>query len=211
MIRDVDRYEEMMEQFKLWRDLSSSSAASVGEILSVALVAGLCLGTATLTITAFAWGRVEWMLGLFVAAWPIAVLGIGGLLLTTRLVAWKIQWWTEWLADRQEIEEEARSNIVLIPVKSGLQVDGVDAEDLKYFLRTIYATHDWTQRSWRGKWMPSGRPCHDAYHRQMIAVLEKAGILNDYGPRRRGWLKGTLAQALAQLRLDNKDDIICRN
>jgi hypothetical protein len=208
MIRDIDRYEEMMEQFKLWRDLSISSAASVGEIVMVALTAGACLGLATLVVTAFAWGRVEWLLGMLMAALPVAIVGVGGLLLTTRLVVWKIRWWTEWLEDQHTEDEERKSNIRLVPVKDGLTIEGVYVEDLKYFLRACYNTHDWTQRRWRGAALPSGRPCTEKYHRDMIEILEKAGILCDYGPRQKGYLRGTLEQAL--LRLGIEDDINCR-
>jgi hypothetical protein len=81
-------------------------------------------------------------------------------------------------------------------------VDGVDADDLRDFVRAVSVTRNWTQNSWRGRKMPSGRVCDNGYHAAIMAVLCNAGIVADYGPRRKGRLAIEDAdQALRMLNL----------
>jgi len=66
--------------------------------------------------------------------------------------------------------------------------DQVDNRDLRTFVRTICETKDWTQASWRGRQLPSGRTCDNAYHANLVAPLVKIRAIQDYGPRRTGFL-----------------------
>lgn len=67
-------------------------------------------------------------------------------------------------------------------------LNGVDVQDLKFFIRRICATRDWTQRAWRGARMPSGYPCDNEYHRQMMEILKQAGFIIGHKPRSSGRL-----------------------
>jgi hypothetical protein len=66
--------------------------------------------------------------------------------------------------------------------------EGIDVEDLEYFIRTICSTRDWTQRTWRGKIMPSGIRCDTRMHRKMCDILERAGFFVGRKPRSSGQL-----------------------
>lgn len=201
MSGEAQRHEEMLEQFRLWRDLSSNTAGSAGEIVTVALTSGMCLAVATVCVTWFAWGRPDLTLALLLFSIPLIVAGLGSLVITTRLVGWKVNWWTMWIQDQANGREEPAENIRLIRLKERAEIEGVDTEDLRFFVRTIWQTHDWSQRGWRKTEMPSGRPCTDSYHREMIEVLCKAQVLRDYGPRQGGYLSGSVEQALEALGL----------
>lgn len=87
-------------------------------------------------------------------------------------------------------EQAIKEDLRLIPVyrQHVPTFAGVDVEDLRFFIRRICVTRDWTQRRWRGKRMPSGAVCDNDYHRMMIAVLKDAGFLIGHKPRSRGQL-----------------------
>jgi len=70
-------------------------------------------------------------------------------------------------------------------------VGGCVPDDLRYFVRTIVATGDWTQKTWRGKQLPSGQKCDNDYHAKLCAVLQRIGIIVGAGPRVSGTLTTT--------------------
>ena len=74
--------------------------------------------------------------------------------------------------------------------------DGIDVEDLEHFIRTICATRDWTQRTWRGKVMPSGVRCDNRMHRKMCDILERAGFIVGRKPRSAGQLVARKAETI---------------
>lgn len=82
---------------------------------------------------------------------------------------------------------------------------GIDVEDLKYFIRTICETRDWTQRTWRNVVMPSGTRCDDKMHRKMCEILELSGFLVGRKPRHSGELlatrPGTILRTLGLIRV----------
>ncbi len=79
--------------------------------------------------------------------------------------------------------------IRLIPVYSGgKQVDGVPPKDLRSFIRSIVADKKWSQPTWVGQQMPSGRTVDIEYYAAMIAPLVKAGFIVDRARRKTGKL-----------------------
>jgi len=198
----VDEHErllERLEQFRTWQALIQDTQLDMAALVQTALTSSAMLGLATLLIT-FILERPDARPVLFAAMLPVLVLGVGALALTTRLVIWKIDQWTEEITQSEEPEPQPET-IRLVTLNRRREIGGVDAEDLEHFVRSAYETHLWAQKSWRGREMASGRHCNDEYHRQMIAVLEGYGILCDYGERSRGYLNGTLENALAMLGL----------
>ena len=79
-------------------------------------------------------------------------------------------------------------DIRLIPVRGGRLIDNAEERDLKTFIRTICDTNDWTQASWRGKRMPSGRECDNEYLSALIDPLVKGGFIQGRAPRVTGRL-----------------------
>jgi len=79
-------------------------------------------------------------------------------------------------------------DIRLIPVRGGRLVDNVEERDLNVFIRTICDTNDWTQATWRGKRMPSGKECDNEYLNALIEPLVKAGFIQGRAPRVTGRL-----------------------
>ena len=63
--------------------------------------------------------------------------------------------------------------------------EGIDEGDLRDFVRVIYQTHDLTQATWRGRKMVSGRVCSNNYHRDIMAILLRTGVVIEDGKARR--------------------------
>ena len=81
-------------------------------------------------------------------------------------------------------------------------IEGVDADDLREFIRVIYRTGDYRQATWKGRTFNSGRKCNIGYHTDIMRVLATAGIVADYGDRRAGHLAiEDVEQALRTLNL----------
>ena len=78
-------------------------------------------------------------------------------------------------------------------------IGGCAPDDLRYFVHTITATGDWTQKSWRGKQLPSGKKCDNDYHSTLCTVLQKTGIVVGAGPRVSGTLTTTNAEEILTL------------
>jgi hypothetical protein len=82
-----------------------------------------------------------------------------------------------------------RPDIRLVPVRgSAMTVGGVEPEDWRYFVTTICATRDWTQATWRGRWMTSGRKCDNEYWELLTGHLKRIGVIVNAGPRATGEL-----------------------
>jgi hypothetical protein len=78
----------------------------------------------------------------------------------------------------------------------------VNEKDLVTFVRTICDTGDWSQRAWDGRTLHAGKVVDKAYHHGLMRKLVMAGIVQDYGPKRRGRLAVTDADdALRRLNL----------
>lgn len=82
-----------------------------------------------------------------------------------------------------------RPDIRLIPVNgSSHTIGGVEPEDWRFFVQTICATQDWTQATWRGASMPSGRRCDNEYWDRLTKPLKAARVIVNAGPRATGEL-----------------------
>jgi len=88
----------------------------------------------------------------------------------------------------------------LVPVNRRVMVNGVDSEDLGFFARAAVETCDWTQATWRGRRLPSGKRCDNGYHAALVGCLTKVGIVRDYGRGTSGHLAvSDVAEALRLL------------
>jgi len=82
-----------------------------------------------------------------------------------------------------------RPDIRLIPVAgSSHTIGGVEPEDWRFFITTICATQDWTQATWRGVSLPSGRRCDNEYWERLTKPLKAARVIVNAGPRATGEL-----------------------
>lgn len=82
-----------------------------------------------------------------------------------------------------------RQDIRLIPVTgSTYTIGGVAPEDWRFFINTICQTQDWTQATWRGASMPSGRRCDNEYWERLTKPLKAARVIVNAGPRATGEL-----------------------
>jgi hypothetical protein len=78
----------------------------------------------------------------------------------------------------------------------------VNEKDLTTFVRTICDTGDWSQRTWDGRTLHAGKVVDKAYHHGLMCKVTMAGIVQDYGPKRRGRLAITDSdEALRRLNL----------
>lgn len=118
---------------------------------------------------------------------PLSLIGVmcARMQLTRLVAAFEEATQYDWDGDG---EIGVREDIRLIPVRGGSLVDGVDERDLRVFIKTICDTNDWTQGTWRGKPLPSGVTCDNAYHTALVAPLVKAGFIQGRGPRKTGRL-----------------------
>lgn len=82
-----------------------------------------------------------------------------------------------------------RPDIRLVPIRgSAYTIGGVEPEDWRHFVRTMCSTGDWTQATWRGVRMPSGRRCDNEYWERVTGHLKVLGIIVNAGPRATGEL-----------------------
>lgn len=86
------------------------------------------------------------------------------------------------------LQEAQAPELRFIPVSTPRLAQGPTAAEIRFFVRQICGSGDFTQRSWRGVELPSGRKCDDDLHRRMVAVLEKAGFIAGRGNRVSGEL-----------------------
>ena len=167
-----------------------------------AIVSGLVL--------MFAWHGWYWYWAdlkpfLLAASIPWAMVFVGLLWLT-----WRRLWaGLEMLLPVSELAADiGPEEIRIIPFQGrGKLIEGVDPDDLRFFIETVMATGDWTQRAWRGVRLPSGRKCDNDYWAMLTAILRKTGILVDAGPRSKGRLTTTDATRVLDLLGLNGGDV----
>jgi len=152
-------------------------------------------------VTVTAWHGWDWQWRdlrpfLFAAAAPWAMLFLGLLWLT-----WRRLWsGFETLIGGYDLDGIGPAEVRIVPYRGpGKLIDGVIPDDLRFFVETVTQTQDWTQRSWRGVKMPSGRRCDNEYWSQLIGVLRKTGVIVDAGPRATGRLTTRDAGEVMQL------------
>jgi hypothetical protein len=139
-------------------------------------LAAIVLAIVAWSVSLLLWKRVLWEVGLSFALIPLIILAVN-------LLAYLVQGLRERVTG-----VPAGESVRLIPVRSSRLVDGVDRDDLAYFVRTVARTGDTTQRSWRGVNMPSSATCDNALHARLVGILEKSGYLVERGPRTAGRL-----------------------
>lgn len=83
-----------------------------------------------------------------------------------------------------------RQDLRMIPVwrQQTPTYNGVDVEDLIFFIKRICVTKDWRQRTWTGVKLPSGIKCEIEDHRKMVEILKQAGFIIGHRPRATGRL-----------------------
>jgi len=150
-------------------DLVTATAIAAGALVVVG-------GGVSLLIRHSIW--LELCVGL--ATLPFAVLAMGMMLYLRRHLLWTLERLTGQDLD-QDGEVGQPERVRLVPVNRRVMVNGVDSEDLSFFTRAAVETCDWTQATWRGQRMPSGRNCDNSYHAALVGCLTKVGIVRDYG------------------------------
>ncbi len=146
------------------------------------------------------WTAVVFRTSFIIALVPLMVIGIMcARMQFTRLIAA----FEEALQYDLDGDGVIGEDIRLIPVRGGRFIDGAEERDLKTFIRTICDTNDWTQASWRGKRMPSGKECDNEYLNALIEPLVKAGFIQGRASRVTGRLIENNANVILQtLKLD---------
>lgn len=153
-------------------------------------------GIVLLVANSVAWALGHWSTELFRVVFILSFVPwiAGG------YVLFRIQWRYLWAAleritgqdwdDSGEIGDLPREQDIRVVPAFGKTstTDQVDNRDLRAFVRTICQTKDWTQASWRGRQLPSGRTCDNAYHALLVAPLVKIRAVQGYGPRVTGFL-----------------------
>lgn len=91
-------------------------------------------------------------------------------------------------SDEEPTEVDADARIIPVYREKRSTIEGVDAEDLRDFVRVLCQRRDWSQATWRGQRLPSGKVMSNEYHARCMAIVANAGIVVDYGPRRKGRL-----------------------
>lgn len=162
---------------QVWGLLVFSSGASVA-----VLVAGV--------LVLWAWlGCVDWRsfrYFLIVSAIPWALVSVLLALSTWRYALSVLEQITGYDLDQSGGVGDV-PDIRIIPYKGPKHtIDGVVPDDLRYFVRAITQTKDWTQKTWRGVRLPSGRRCDNDYWSAMVAILRKIGVIVNGGPRSSG-------------------------
>lgn len=185
---------------------AGSAISDLVALVFFVLVSGIALfAFVTLVLTVFVemsfWEAWRWGLGASLT--PIAVLGLISLRLLWALFTAALERILGVdLDDSGEIGDVAgREEVRLLPVwrNDVPLINGVDQEDLVHFVETITRTEDWTQRTWRGKTLPSGRACDVDYHQALCGVLEDAGVIVGRGPRTSGELATTDSRRILRL------------
>jgi hypothetical protein len=146
-----------------------------GELVTATAIASAALVIVSGGVAVLVWRSVWVELSLALALLPFALLALGMLLYL---------WGLESLTGR-DLDGDGMAGqperVRLVPVNKRVMVNGVDSEDLSFFTRAAVETCDWTQATWRGRRLPSGRRCDNGYHAQLVGCLVKVGIVRDYG------------------------------
>ena len=171
--------------------LTGRTFDALGELLVMGFVLSvliLVVGNALIALLQL-WSR---QVAVYVAAFAclplVAVVGFLSVILVKRLII-ALEVATNWDLNRDG--QVGRQDVRLIPVYKGgsePSVDGVEPRDLRAFIRTIVSTGDWTQDTWRGQQMPSGRKTDNVYYDKLVTPLVKAGFIVKRGSRKTGHL-----------------------
>lgn len=164
-------------------------------VASVAIVLGGTLFLSALNMLAWE------LLRLFVAVASLPWVFVGALLI---LATWKqgvalLERLTNLdLDDSGEVGDVP--DIRLVPVRGPSHtVGGVAPEDWRYFVETICAVPDWTQRTWRGQLLPSKRKCDNEYWSLLTGGLKRVGVIAAGGERSTGHLTTTDAAEILDM------------
>jgi len=150
------------------------------DVVTAAAIAAACLVIVSAGVAVLVWRAPWWELSLGLGLLPFALLAIGMLLYLRRNLFWSLETWTGQDLDGDGTAGEPE-RVRLVPVRGRVLVNDCDAADLAFFTRAAMGSRDWTQKTWRGRRMPSGRNCDGEYHARLVACLTKAGIIADYG------------------------------
>ena len=155
----------------------------IGVLVRAALTGSLFMALAGMGVSFLVWHSIWWELSLGLALLPIVGVAAGMVGIVFREAA------SVFGRDAgNEGEDTGPERVRLIPLRSSTLIDGVDAEDLRFFVRGAIGGEDWTQARWRGAKLPSGRKCDNAYHQALMACLVKAGIVEGYARGVSGYL-----------------------
>jgi len=154
---------------------------SFTSLLKAAGIAACALALSTGAMSLLVWHSIWWEAVITLALLPVVGLAVGMAAFLARGLSWK-------LSAFRTYEASADERVRLVPVNRRVLVNGVDSADLRLFTRTAVSTGDWTQATWRGRRMPSGRKCDNDYHAALVAVLVRCGVIRDHGPRQSGHL-----------------------
>ena len=172
------------------------SGVGLGDLVVAATIAAGALVIVGGGVSLLVWRSVWVELCIGLALVPYVILAAAMLLWLRRGVLQALEGMTGLDLDGNgSIGDE---QIRLVPVNRRVMVNGVDSEDLALFARAAIGSGDWTQAAWRGRHMPSGRRCTNDYHAALMGVLVKAGIVQDYGPRSKGYLAVSDTEAALQ-------------
>jgi hypothetical protein len=87
-----------------------------------------------------------------------------------------------------QVSQPEPERIRIVPYKGAARlIDGVPEEDLRHFIERI-AIIGHSQKTWRGKAMPSGATCDPDYWARLCAPLRRVGIIDQVKPRSSGVL-----------------------
>jgi hypothetical protein len=175
---------------------------TLAEVFVLALILGLIVIVVLngMAVALSKWTAVVFRVSCTIALVPLMMIGIMcARMQLTRLVAA----FEEAIQYDLDGDGVIGQDIRLIPVRGGRLVDDVEERDLKAFIRTICDTSDWTQASWRGKQMPSGKECDNDYLNALKKPLVKAGFIQGRAPRVTGRLVENDADVILEsLRID---------
>ena len=154
--------------------------ATFADVVTATAIASACLVIVSLGVAMLIWRAPWWELSLALGLAPFALLGLGMLLYLKRNLLWTLEDLTGWDLNGDGTAGEPE-RVRLVPVRGRTLINECDAEDLAFFTRAAMGSQDWTQKTWRGRRMPSGKNCDGEYHARLVACLTKAGIIADYG------------------------------
>jgi len=174
---------------EVWSVLVYASGGSASIILGGAVF--------LLAVDMLAWERLR----LFVIVAALPWVFVGALLI---VATWQRGWSLLERLTGSDLDHSGQRgdipDIRIVPYRGPSHtVGGCAPDDLRYFIHTITATGDWTQKSWRGKTLPSGEKCDNDYHGKLCKVLQSIGVIVGAGPRVSGTLTTTDADEILTL------------
>ena len=175
------------------------SGVGFADLVKAATIAAGALVVVSGGVSLLVWRSVWVELCIALALVPFAALALGMMLYLRRNLLWTLESLTGQDLDGDGMAGEPE-RVRLVPVNRRVMVNGVDSEDLSFFTRAAVETCDWTQATWRGRRLPSGKRCDNGYHAALVGCLTKVGIVRDYGRGTSGHLAvSDVAEALRLL------------